>query len=157
MTPADLAAFAIEPALALLGRDTRLPDPGNKALVLLTAIALQESDLRWRRQAGGGPARSFWQFEAPTLTLLKNNGTTQRRLRILLTDLAIDPARLFDAIEFHDIAAAGCARLLLLPDPAPLPQVGDADAAWDYYIRVWRPGKPRPADWAANYAKAVAG
>ncbi|WP_447751835.1 hypothetical protein [Pseudomonas nicosulfuronedens] len=48
------------------------------------------------------------------------------------------------AIEHDDILAACMARLLLFTDPARLPALGDESGAWDMYLRVWHPGKPRP-------------
>ena len=45
--------------------------------------------------------------------------------------------------------------LLLWTDPRPLPRIGEVQAAWDYYIRNWRPGKPHPKSWAPLYAQAM--
>jgi hypothetical protein len=28
------------------------------------------------------------------------------------------------------------------------------DAAWDYYLRNWRPGKPHPERWSVNHGAA---
>ena len=52
------------------------------------------------------------------------------------------------------LLAAAFARLLLFTDPRRLPDVGDAGGAWNFYIRTWRPGKPRRATWDALYAQA---
>jgi hypothetical protein len=46
--------------------------------------------------------------------------------------------------------------LLLLTDPKKLPELDDPKTAWDYYQRLWRPGKPRPEAWPAFHAAAVA-
>ena len=51
--------------------------------------------------------------------------------------------------------AAGFARLLLWTDPRPLPAIGDVKAAWQYYLRNWRPGKPHEKTWAPLYAEAM--
>lgn len=45
-------------------------------------------------------------------------------------------------------------RLLLYTDPKSLPEIGDAQAAWDLYQRVWRPGKPHRQTWDDLYAVA---
>ena len=29
-------------------------------------------------------------------------------------------------------------------DPKPLPAVTEPDAAWNLYVRIWRPGRPHP-------------
>ncbi len=52
--------------------------------------------------------------------------------------------------------ACAFARLLLFTDPRPLPALGNPQAAWDYYVRNWRPGKPHRDTWDALYAKALA-
>ena len=38
---------------------------------------------------------------------------------------------------------------------AALPAVGDKEAAWQYYLRNWRPGMPHRQTWDARYATAV--
>jgi hypothetical protein len=45
----------------------------------------------------------------------------------------------------------------LFSDAAPLPAaaVENAEAAWDYYIRNWRPGKPHRATWDGFWASGV--
>ena len=46
----------------------------------------------------------------------------------------------YAAIEFDDVLAAALARLLLWSDPGKLPGKGDTEAAWQLYLRTWRPG-----------------
>jgi hypothetical protein len=53
------------------------------------------------------------------------------------------------------VLAAGVARLLLYTNPAPLPPVGNAEAAWLYYVNTWRPGKPHRKTWDELYALAM--
>lgn len=77
------------------------------------------------------------------------------------SDLAI-----WNAIEHDNVLAAGLARLLLWSDPVWLPHVGDADGAWDLYLRTWRLGafsRGNPAQrtdlrakWGGSYAQAMA-
>ena len=57
--------------------------------------------------------------------------------------------------EWDDVLAAAFARLLLFTDPAKLPKLGDADGAWQLYLRTWRPGKPHPHTWPDLYAQAL--
>jgi hypothetical protein len=123
--------------------------------VLLLAIAAQESGWNERRQVGGGPARSYWQFEsgggvAGVIAL------QFARLQLVCERLDVPMAQslIFEAMAWNDRLALAMARLLLWTDPAPLPSIGNRDAAWAYYLRLWRPGKPRPDDWAASYARA---
>lgn len=62
----------------------------------------------------------------------------------------------WDAIEQDDVLAAGLARLLLWTDPGRLPRLGDADGAWQLYVRTWRPGKPHRSTWPDLYEQALA-
>ena len=61
-----------------------------------------------------------------------------------------------EALASDDVLACAFARLLLFTDPRPLPALGNPQAAWDYYVRNWRPGKPHRDTWDALYAKALA-
>lgn len=149
---------AVDPALALL--PDRMDTPEARAL--LAAIMLQESEGTERHQIGG-PAHGLWQFEEGTRqsrggvwgVYLHDRSAGHlmqvcRHLRV-----PYEPAAIFDDLEFDDVLAAAVARLLLWTDPRELPRIGDADGAWAYYIRNWRPGKPHPDKWAHNYARAL--
>jgi len=157
-------APAVEAALAAL--PPRMTS--DQARVMLYAIGLQESRLLHRDQivkgkAPGvkGPALGLWQFErgggvrgvlrhaasqahahAAIAHLVKDNLTTERTVWL--------------ALEQDDVLAAKFARLLLWTDPRPMPRRGDASAAWNYYIRNWRPGKPHAHTWDALYRAAEA-
>jgi hypothetical protein len=150
---------AIVPALSLLPKYL----DSQPARAMLLAIGLQESAFTFRTQIGGGPARGFWQFEPGTQ---KSRGgvygvylhhSTHEPLRLLChdRDVNFDPKPIWQALEWDDVLAAGVARLLLLTDPHPLPKLGETQEAWECYLRTWRPGKPRPDAWAANYADAM--
>ncbi|WKB53032.1 hypothetical protein [Eleftheria terrae] len=155
----DVIETAIDPALALL------PDAmdSNQARVMLVAVGLQESRLRYRRQNGGGPARGLWQFERGTL---ESQGGVwgvylHRASRFWLNELCkarrvdFDPDFIYDSLEDDDVLAAGVARLLLFTDPHPLPAVTDELGAWDLYAkRTWRPGKPHRSTWAGFHRAA---
>lgn len=143
---------AIFPAAELLPRMDSV-----RARVLLCAIGLQESRFKHRLQIRG-PARGFWQFE-------RGGG-----VRGVLTHKAsrLDAAKIcfvrgcgntlsvvYDRVATDDVLAACFARLLLYTDPAALPELGERDKAWDYYIRCWRPGKPHRRTWNDLYDEAV--
>ena len=53
---------AINPALRLLPHEM----VSDEARQLMLTIGLQESGFETREQYGGGPARSYWQFELGT-------------------------------------------------------------------------------------------
>ena len=144
---------AINPALKLL--------PGrmcsDSAKVMLLAIGLQESRLVHRKQVGG-PAKSFLQFESGGGAKgVMSHTASIGPARDLCGELAVQFERsvVFQAMEFNDVLAFGLGRLLLYTDPKPLPDIGDAQAAWDLYLRVWRPGKPHRQTWDALYQTAV--
>jgi hypothetical protein len=149
-----LIARAIMPALAIIEvRDT------PEAMVLMLGIGGQESGFAVRRQANGGPATGFWQFErGGGVRGVLTHPTSERKARELCRQrgVPLDFASAWAALERDDVLAAGFARLLLLTDPLRLPALGDRDGAWAYYARNWRPGKPHPERWPGNYARAVA-
>jgi hypothetical protein len=129
-----------------------------EAEVMLLAIGLQESKFQTRQQYGG-PARSFWQMEkGGGVRGVLSNADTFTYARMVCAHRAVMPtvesvfARLLD----DDLLGCGFARLILWADPDPLPTLGDADSAWLCYLKNWRPGRPHPADWPANYASAIA-
>lgn len=145
---------AIDDAFALLPAKM----DSAEARVLLLAIALQESGFKSRRQYGNGPARGYWQFEAGggVIGVLSHHSTAQRaRIVCGLRDVKPIVPDVHAALEFDDVLGAAFARLLLWTDRHPLPPLRAETAAWGYYLRTWRPGKPHVERWAANYAQAV--
>lgn len=169
MKLAELIRLAVDPALALL--------PGamdsQRARVQMLATAGQEANFEHRRQIGG-PARGLWQFEKGTRASRGGvwgvylHQASRKHLEALcrIRSVRFDPDAIYPALEYDDVLAAGVARLLLWTDPAPLPDVGEAEAAWQLYLRTWRPGaytrgndvqraKLR-AKWGGYYGSAVA-
>ena len=152
MSPGQLLSAAIIPALRLL--PPRMDTPAARTILL--AIAYQESAIKHRRQVGG-PARGYWQFEmGGGVRGVLNHAASKLHIQYALDFLDYDPASDFTEcyrfIEHNDVLAAAFARLLLWTDAAPLPT--DANGAWALYLRTWRPGKPHPDKWAANFQKA---
>ncbi|WP_428309255.1 hypothetical protein [Hydrocarboniphaga sp.] len=152
MTPQILATAIIPAALQLLPAAL----DSARARLLLVAIAIQESALRYRQQVGG-PARGFWQFEqgGGVNGVLTHPATRPLALAVCET-LVVTPTagEVYAAIAQNDLLACCVARLLLKADAAALPDIGDRDGAWAYYQRNWRPGKPHPDKWPANYEAA---
>jgi len=123
----------------------------------MIAIAMQESRCKARRQHGSGPARSFWQFErigVEGLLVKVDKAQTAGRLAEICTFVGIRPVvdDIHAAIEHNDILAAVCARLLLFTHRDPIPT--DQGKAWEYYLRLWRPGKPKADTWAECWQAA---
>lgn len=157
MNLADVLKLAIEPAMSLLPSKMDTPE----ARVMLLSIGLQESRFQHRRQIGG-PARGFWQFEQGTKASRGGvwgvylHQASSALLQQLCSALKVDftPQAIYSAVETNDVLAAGVARLMLFTDPQRLPAVTDAAAAWQTYLRIWRPGKPHPDTWAALHVQA---
>ncbi len=129
------------------------------ATALLLSIGLQESGFVTRRQGGGGPARGFWQFERGGVLGVLTHAASGRYVSPVLEALAYPPdpeGGVYELLEHNDVIAAVVARLLLWTDKAPLPPRDDPSGAWKLYLRLWRPGRPHPDTWAANYARAWA-
>lgn len=155
MPPIQTGAGIVEKTMAHL-----LPSKfdGINARVLLLAIGLQESGFETRQQAGG-PARGYWQFEqgGGVHGVLTHPASSQYAKAICgLRAVAPIESDVYGALRSDDLLGCAFARLLLWTDAQHLPALGDADGAWKYYVHNWRPGKPRPDDWPANYAQAVA-
>lgn len=150
---------AIRPAFSLLPLAMNSP----AATCSLLAIGLQESGLKARRQHAEGPARGLWQFEpgGGTRGVLKHAASARIAEHVCI-EFGVPPetTQVWAAFEHDDVLAASFARLLLWTHPRPLPPAIDEDqvreAAWAYYLWLWRPGVPRPEKWAANWARACA-
>lgn len=125
---------------------------------MLLAIAGQESNWTDRVQANNGPAHSFWQFERGGILGLMRDDETSRSVSVLcgMAGVAVQSTAIwrFMGEEEGDNFSAAMARLLLWSDPMPLAKT--EDVAWEYYLRLWRPGKPDRARWASVYPQAVA-
>lgn len=165
MTLDEITAAGIDPALKLL--PARMDSP--EARVMLLTIGLQESrfEYRWQvldraRPNLKGPARGFWEMERGTKAsrggvcgvVLHDASRALSKALCRARGCPFSGWAIWHAIETDDVLAAGFARLLLFTDPRPLPAVDDATAAWDYYVRCWRPGAvERSKDEAARLFK----
>lgn len=137
---------------------------GDRSRWLLHAIGLQESQLLYRyqlltgRPGIKGPARGLWQFEVNGVAAVMRHKASRVWLRRACDEqeVAFKAPAIWTAIETDDVLACALARLLLWTDPKPLPAIGEVDAAWAYYVRTWRPGKPRREKWDANCSVAAA-
>lgn len=165
-TPPPAVQAAVNQALS------ELPNAmdSDNARAQLYGTGLQESRFKHRRQlvkrgtqlVPDGPAKSYWQGERTggMCAGILRHRATRDLTRALCLRHAVEPNALaiWNAIEHNDILAASCARLLLWTDPQPLPDYRSLtaeSAAWDYYMRTWRPGKPHPETWADCWAAAV--
>lgn len=136
---------------------------GARAEAMLLAIGLQESLLIHRRQIRG-PARGLLQFELGGVRGVLSHRASRPHALAVCAARGIDPdaATVYADLEHDDVLAMAVGRLLLWTDPAPLPALGDADAAWALYLRTWRPGAVQRdhnnllRKFRGNYARACA-
>lgn len=128
-----------------------------EARAMLFAIGFQESNFRYRRQIGEGPARGFWQFERMGgVAEILQDKVTGPIIKPICKTLVVSttPAACHEAIQHNDILAACFARLLMYRDSRPLPKKLEGPlVGWSIYRDNWRPGKPHPEKWPANFKK----
>lgn len=144
-----IISAAIEPGLKLLPEKFT----SERAVTLLVAIGLQESRFVHRRQIGG-PARGFWQFERAGVRGVLTHPESKDYAEAVCEARGVTPSvdGVYGQLAEDDALAAAFARLLLWTDPRPLPD--DETEAWEYYLRNWRPGKPRRETWARYWTQA---
>lgn len=161
---ATLLREVIDPTLLHL-QAIGIGKPTQSARALLLAIQMQEdrAQLRVQRLAGGGagPARGLWQFErgGGVAGVMRHAASKVAAREICRAhDVRFDGRDVWEALPRDDRLACAFARLLLWTDPRPLPAAAPAgrQSAWEYYLRNWRPGKPHPDHWPANWAGALA-
>ena len=152
------------PAATALISDKRLVTPA--AFAIVHAIALQESDYQSRQQLIGnhrnwweslkGPAVSLWQFEDIGIREVLRNPASRRQALAVLDALGYPEhlPTIREAMKHNDLLAAAFARLALWRHPDPLPARNESERAWQYYLKIWAPGKPSPQRWAERYALA---
>ena len=172
----DLLNDAIAPAACLLPAGWDSPT----ARVIVLTIFGQEADFRHRWQVIDpkrpelrGPAKGLGQMERGGGAMVgifdvKRFPKLAPVMIKLCAALNVGPTldERFQALEKSDVLAAGLARGLLYSDPFPLPALGDEEAAWQLYLRTWRPGAFTRGDaqerlklrrkWAGYYARALA-
>jgi len=139
----------------------------DRALAMMYAIGMQESRLTHRFQIPlssainrKGPARGLWQFEAMGgVNGVLNHHTTKERAETFCRRFvgSINPHAVWSVLEYEDTLAVVFARLLLLSDPRPLPEatIDNEEAAWNYYINNWRPGKAHRQTWGGYWKEAI--
>ena len=152
ITLQDVRSQILRPALAMLPAQMTSPE----ADVMLLAIGLQESRFRHRRQIRG-PARGLWQFErgGGVRGVMKHpSSRAHARIVCVQREATYDASEVYNRLEHDDVLAAAFARLLLWTDAGELPKLGDADSAWVFYLRTWRPGKPHYHTWGDLYHEA---
>ena len=148
-----VARYILPAAYAVLPPQMASP----RATAFLLSVGLLESRFEHRAQVGG-PARGLWQFERSGVLGVLTHARTDRLIGSALTALCYDahesPGAMLEWIEHNDVLACVFARLLLYTDPRALPDIHDAERAWQMYLDLWRPGRPHHDRWFAHYATA---
>lgn len=141
----------LTPGLALLPPGMNTPH----ARLMLLAIGLQESGFATRIQANDGPAHSFWQMEhgGGVRGVLKHEASSDSARQVCAArHIDANETAVWEAMRSDDLLGVCFARLLLWTDPHVIPIT--QETGWACYLRNWRPGKPKPLTWAANYQRA---
>ena len=147
LTPAaEVIRVSIDPGLALLPSAMDTP----AARVLMLAICGQEADFthRWqvydlKRPEARGAARGLWQFERDGAVrgVLTHERSRSYAIEVC-AERGVKPTvdAVYQTLHADDVLAGAFARLLLWTDLRALPAVGEVEAAWQMYLRNWRPG-----------------
>jgi len=137
-----------------------LPDRMNTraARRLVFAAAYQESEVKFRRQGGGGPARGFAQFElgGPDKpgagirgVLVHKSAGYYLKDALKKLNLPTNYQELHPVLEWNDMATVLASRCLIWTLPQVLPAT-ELDA-YRQYDSAWRPSAKRPHDWPVSW------
>jgi hypothetical protein len=160
MTPEHFLKRIIDPGLTVIA-EIGGPKPSHDARRMMLCIALQESgpSLNARYQnspsSSPGPARGWWQFEqgGGVAGVLQHGASKTMAYEVCdRIDVVVQAAAVWRAIEGNDVLSCAFARLLLWTDPKALPTA--EEPAWNYYLNLWRPGKPHRDAWTPNWHTA---
>jgi hypothetical protein len=127
----------IRPVLVILGT-TKVANVAAEELLLGTAV--QESlNFMYRNQAGGGPAKGYFQMEPSTHDDIWDNYLKYRSKlsKDVLSFLSNASANKIDELETNDKYAAAMARVHYMRVSAPLPKAGDISAQADYWKKYY--------------------
>lgn len=160
MTPDIFLKRIINPGLVLI-EEVGGPKPSHDARRMMLCIALQESgpSLNARYQnspsSSPGPARGWWQFEqgGGVAGVLQHAASKAMAYEVCdRIDVVVQAAAVWRSIEGNDSLSSAFARLLLWTDPKALPTT--EETGWNYYLNLWRPGKPHRTAWTPNWNTA---
>lgn len=157
-----LLKHVISPALQRISSN-KFPTWSPAAEELLLGTAIVESDLRFRRQYGDGPARGFLQMEPATHNdiwdnFLKYRPELAKAIGRLMS--SADADKLVE-LEKNDKYACAMARAHYLRAPTPLPRSGDVDAMAKYWKKYYntnhKNAKGTPEKYVEKWNKVMGG
>lgn len=169
LTLEEITERGLDPAFKLLPASMDSP----QARVQILAVGLQETGFRDRCQLLAvkdkktghivlqpvGAAKSFWSGEVGGGLVhgVRTHPASRDLALAVYTARQVKPRDIdiWNAIENDDVLAAALARLLIFTDPYSLPALGRSHDAYELYLRLWRPGKPKPDTWPGYYERAL--
>jgi hypothetical protein len=132
-TPQEYLTQIIEPVLCHLGAFSM----GASQLVLGTALH-EGGGLRYRRQIGGGPGRSYFQMEGATHDDIWDNYLKyQKALREKIEALLPAGANKHQELENNDNYAAAMCRAHYRRQPGALPAYNDLEGQARYWKQYY--------------------
>ena len=157
MTAEFLAEAGIRPGLSLLPEKMRGPNAERQQ----RAKMIQETDLKLRRQMGGGPGIGFAQLEKNEAILNVFTHSYSAFLLPPVCDACAVPYNLDEvarACQDNDVLMSAMTRLEYFL--SPLPVGTDEASGLLMYSHVWEPqwfvkGQPEPGRWAASWSIAT--
>lgn len=123
----------------------------SRAALLLLATALQETGGSTRVQING-PARGLSQLQLNYIEDIAVNPASREKFIAFCGALGVPfaPRALYGRLTSNDELNFGLDRLGYWCVPSPLPQVGDSDGAWTYYLECHKPGAPDVGRWTQS-------
>jgi len=150
MTPNEFRQNVIRPVLEGLGK------AGDAAEELLLGTAVQESlNFKYRKQMGGGPAKSYFQMEPGTHNDIWDNYLKYKpELASKVSSFLSSPdADKINELEHNDRYAVAMARVHYMRKPDALPDVGDVTAQAKYWKKHYNThlGKGEPHEYIEKW------
>lgn len=133
LDPKQLRDLVVMPVLQQLDLPSDAPSKGAAAMELLMGTAMQESQLVYIHQLGGGPAVGLWQMEPATFLWLAGwvNQRPSLLAKVMGYSIGISPQ--VNQLAGNVYLACAMARLRYYVVPEALPGQGDAEAQARYY------------------------
>ncbi|MGE0675126.1 MAG: hypothetical protein AB7O64_18950 [Methylibium sp.] len=133
-TARNFAELLIRPTLQKLGFWSAAAEE------LLLGTALAESQLKWRRQHGNGPARGLFQMEPATHDDIWNNYLkygSRQQIAAAVRMFCAGAAPAAPLLENNDAYACAMARVHYLRQPGALPAAGDRQGQAGYWKKYY--------------------
>lgn len=148
--------YIVQPVLRLMENVSGKPFNTAEAEDLLVGTALQESQLKYLGQLGGGPAVGLYQIEPAAANEVLAYLEDKPDLRVLAEELGLGkPGHIQWELTCNLALATMFARLYYWMDPEPLPEFNDVEGYARYWKRRWNTekGKGTVKQFMENYLR----